>query len=185
MLKPSDYLSVGVAYHSPTWYDMRRHIASNFTFNNGSHKGAIYSFENTGDLIYDYDLRTPDRWSFSLASSIKGAGRNIATISADYELTNYQNAKFTNDGYEGLNRTLKDFFRMSSTLRVGAEVAILPNFLARVGYSWQQGAVKDLLKNGDERLYPSESVTQYVFNGDTNYYTWGLGYRFSSGFLQI
>ena len=185
LLKPIDYLSIGVAYHSPTWYDMRRYIRSYFDYKNSTGDGYYDSFGNTGDFVYDYDLRTPDKWSFSLASTIKGNGRNIATFSADYELTNYKNAKFTGDGDRNINnnKNIKDFFRMASTIRVGAEVAISPNFLGRVGYSWQQGAVKDILVDGKVGLAPSESVSQYMFNGDANYYTWGLGYRFNNGFF--
>lgn len=189
LFKPVDNFTIGVAYHSPTWYDMRRYVASDLSFINtvglNIYEGTVSGFEGKNDLVVDYNMRTPDRWSFSLATVIKGAGRNIATIAADYELTNYKNMRFTSDKayYEPQNQDLKNYFRMASTLRVGAEVAITPNFLARVGYSWQQAAAKDDVVNGNLPIYTSESITQYVFPGDVNNITWGLGYRFQNGFF--
>lgn len=195
ILKPSDFISLGVAYHSPTWYDMTDYSYANFEGEFNTLDGKRFnlkSFEGA-DAEFDYRLRTPDRWVFSLAGFIRGAGRNIATISADYELTNYKgmklNNKGSNDGNFDLdNKDIKDYFRMASTLRVGTEIAFTPQFFGRLGYSWQQAAMKDdiakKIEDGTpDMIHTAGSVTQFVVNGDTNYFTWGLGYRFNNGFF--
>lgn len=180
IVKPVQELRIGVAYHSPTWYEM-----TDYTFAVMDAFGKAY---DTSDLIgaasTDYRLRTPDKWVFSLAGII---GQR-AIISADYELTNYRNMQLKEDtdrygnAYDTDNGLIKQDFKNASTLRVGAEIRITPQFSGRVGYSWQESPVKKILKSGDAVPGTYTSVTHYSLVGDTNSFTWGLGYKFTPSF---
>lgn len=182
ILKPVNELRIGVAYHSPTWYNM-----TDYTY--GTIDANAEIFETPTDDVYDYKFRTPDKWVFSLAGIIG----QYAIISADYELTNYNNMKFDNRydrdydfAYE--NEDIKADFKNSSTLRVGAEIRFTPQFSGRLGYMWQQSPVKDDLKKGSEAgdytaaIPETSTVPHYSIVGDANHFTWGLGYRFTPNF---
>ncbi|SBV93430.1 outer membrane protein transport protein [uncultured Dysgonomonas sp.] len=195
IVKPIQELRIGVAYHSPTWYNMTDYFAANLDskFRDGT-GASIGSFSepnsNSGeDAIFDYKMRTPDKWTLSLASVIGGK----AIISADYELTNYaNNMKLFDDRGNALttgtgdpNAYIKNDFRNASTIRVGAEYRITDQFSARVGYSWMQSPFKNEVIDfpGDhEVVTDSRAATQYVLDGTTNYFTYGMGYRFSRHF---
>ncbi|HMM03013.1 MAG: OmpP1/FadL family transporter [Dysgonomonas sp.] len=195
IVKPIQELRIGVSYHSPTWYNMTDYFAadlsSNFAdgakFNIGSFSDP--NSDRSEDAIYDYKMRTPDKWTLSLAGVIGGR----AIISADYELTNYaNNMKLFDDRGNALatgtgdpNAYIKNDFRNASTVRVGAEYRITDQFSARVGYSWMQSPFKNEVKDfpGDhEVVTDSRAATQYVLDGTTNYFTYGMGYRFSRHF---
>lgn len=195
IVKPVQELRIGVSYHSPTWYNMTDYFAADLSsdFADGT-SSYIASFsdpnsDRSEDAIYDYKMRTPDKWTLSLAGVIGGK----AIISADYELTNYaNNMKLFDDRGNALatgtgdpNAYIKNDFRNASTVRVGAEYRITDQFSARVGYSWMQSPFKNEVIDfpGDhEVVTDSRAATQYILDGTTNYFTYGMGYRFSRHF---
>lgn len=184
IVKPMNELRIGLAYHSPTWYNMTDFYRADFDYNlsglgSNLNKGRV----NTDTYQFDYRLRTPDRWTFSLAGVIG----QMAILSADYELTNYGNMKLHNDNGDELdggapNEFIKSDFRMASTLRLGAEIRITPQFSGRVGYSWRQSPLKKEFKENKNEAMTIGSVSHYILDGDTNYFTYGLGYRFTKNF---
>lgn len=181
IFKPINELRIGVAYHSPTWYDMTDYYSAAMESTLPDRKANIVdTYDKAGNTSTDYELRTPDKWVFSLAGVIG----QYAIISADYELTNYSNMKLKDrDGNEYYdNNYIKDDFKNSSTIRVGAEIRFTPQFSGRVGYMWQQSPVEKKVKDGDIVPVTAGTVTQYTLVGDANYYTWGLGYKFTKNF---
>lgn len=187
IVKPINELRIGFAYHSPTWYNMTDHYFGDLDYNlsgiinieGGEVKGLI----RTPEYRYDYQLRTPDKFTVSLA----GVLGQVAIISADYEYTNYANNMrlFEDDGREIEylpNKTIKKHYRGASTVRVGAEVRFTPQFSGRVGYAWMQSPLKKDFKDGKDEAMTVGSVTQYTLDGNKDYFTYGLGYRFSRHF---
>lgn len=196
IFKPIHELRIGVAYHSPTWYNMTDIYGVDLSHNfsdikndmglAGTYKPAEVS---SGDWLQtDYKYRTPDRWVFSLA----GVLGSKAIISMDYELTDYSKTKFTERfhgvSFDDVNSDIKSSYRLASTLRLGAEYRITSQFSGRIGYSWQQSPYKtefeDFMRDGqfNNQVYTAGSIPQFVSYGDTNYITWGLGYRFTKNF---
>lgn len=182
IFKPIQELRMGIAYHSPTWYDMTDFYSVRMDAFNG--RPAVDSFNEEGNVYSNYKLHTPDKWVFSLAGVIG----QTAIISADYELTNYNKMKLNDSNGRGLsaNQDIKESFRNSSTLRVGAEIRFTPQFSGRVGYMWQQSPVKDILVNGSadgsHPAFIAGTITHYSLVGDSHYFTYGLGYRFTPQF---
>lgn len=178
IFQPIYELRLGVAYHSPTWYNLTDYYYAELDASTNT------KIQYTPDNAFtDYKLRTPDKWVFSLSTLLGKA----AVLSADYELTNYSNMHLKDrDGYEytDANDYIKEDFRNSSTFRIGAEIFFTPQFTGRVGYMWQQSPVKDILKDGSETGKHTAAVEgtipQYSVVGDANYITYGLGYKFKS-----
>lgn len=189
IVKPIQELRIGVSYHSPTWYNMTDYTRAEMgydmrTFNPGQTDAEDFLY--TGDYEKDYKLRTPDKWTFSLAGIIG----QVAIISLDYELTNYKNNMklydhkgdpLANPDYDP-NNYIKQDFRNSSALRVGAEVRFTPQFSGRVGYAWMQSPLDKNFKDNQYEVMMMGSIPHYVLDGDLHNITYGLGYRFTRNF---
>jgi long-subunit fatty acid transport protein len=204
IVKPVQELRIGVAYHSPTWYNMTDRFFTDLThdlrglvgkdisgINLDYGKGlsdkdfplTIGSYNGEDAAVMDYQYRTPDKWTFSLAGVIGSK----AIISADYELTNYGNMKLYDrngrdfDAY--LNPLIEKSFRAASTVRVGAEYRFTDKFSGRVGYAWMQSPVKTEVKTSNDNIITDgRAVTQYALDGDAHYITYGLGYKITPQF---
>lgn len=149
--RPIPEIRIGAAIHTPTWYNMN--------YNYDSAIDAVYwdwvmrdpelDIDNTnyysyGTTSFDYDLRTPWRAIFSLATVLN----QKAIISADYEYVNYTNANFSTDdfnstSYTGLNQQIKDYLRATHNIRVGAEYRFNSVFSLRAGYNYQASPYKN------------------------------------------
>lgn len=179
IIKPINELRIGIAYHSPTWYNMTDYYDADMDYNltgilnDPSMKNYFYS----GAFADDYKMRTPDKFIFSLAGVIG----QTAIISADYEYANYKSNMKLTDPYINYSQSelMKEGVRGASTLRVGAEVRFTPQFSGRVGYAWMQSPLTKALKNGEEAPIVTNADASYVLDGDKHNFTYGLGYRFT------
>ena len=135
--RPADFLRLGVAYNSPTWYKMTDRYygeaGSYLTFmDKGEMKERKLDAATPNNAYYDYEFRSPDKWIFS-AAAILGT---TALISVDYELMNYKNMRmYQTDGSSNVytNQDITDNFKSMNTIRVGAEVKVTPQFAVRAG----------------------------------------------------
>lgn len=180
LVRPSDYLRLGVAYNSPTWYKMTDYY--------GAEAGSY--IEGLGDLsgqtpngsYTDYKLRTPDRWIFS-AAAILG---QVGLINVDYEMSNYKSMKLSDtNGYEyDDNELIKEDFGVSHAIKVGAEVKVTPQFAIRAGGGWQGTPLKADFKEGKLQVYPAGPIPHYTLYKGTTHYSVGFGYRFTPHFYM-
>lgn len=194
IFKPINELRFGVAYHSPTWYDMTDHYTSDIYHDLGSLVGDSH-FDIPNDYkkgtftsplgVYDYKMTTPDRWTFSAAGIIG----NMAIISVDYELSDYRNMRlkdYTWDGYDiemaNPKQYIKEDFKAASTVRVGAEIKPIPQFSIRAGYSFQESPLEKSFRKDEKEVMVMGPTAHYVLDGHINNYSYGLGYRFTKSF---
>jgi hypothetical protein len=176
IVRPIDYLRLGLAYNSPTWYKLTDYNYVEAVSSIEDDEISVYS----NDTPNDYHLRTADRWIFSAAGIIGQYG----LVSVDYELTNYINMKLTTSvGFEYVaNDRIKEDFGASGTLRIGAEAKITPQFSIRAGGAWMNSPVKAHVKDATQEIYVSGTIPHYTVDRGTNYYTVGFGYRFTPQF---
>lgn len=188
IVRPADFLRLGVAYNSPTWYKLTDyfHGEAQTIINNKAWDVASTPDYQSGS----YHLRTPDRWIFSAA----GVGKNFL-VSVDYELTNYKRMNLNDLDGNDMQSTddIKKDFGMSGTLKVGAEVKITPQFSVRAGTLWRTSPMKQHVKDGispqkaDGTYYADAvgivgTIPNYTVDKGTNSYSIGLGYRFTPSF---
>lgn len=191
ILKPINELRIGVAFHTPTWYNLSTHYASTIDYSYG------YNFDAAGkptdknenqyysdDCYYDWHMRTP--WKF--VGSIAGVVGGRFILSADYEYKAFDNIRvsvptgygdFQND--EDIASDVKAYYKPVNTLRLGAEYRVTPQFSLRAGYSYSTTSVTNAANDNDIYIATSGTNPAYTFNKDTQYVTCGLGYR-SGGF---
>jgi long-subunit fatty acid transport protein len=151
--------------------------------NNPDYKpGQTYSARFTND----YDLKTPGKLVASIATVL--GSRFIASL--DYELTDYSSMKLMvpsganeeGDWYEIDNEYIAMDFRPATTIRAGMEYRFTQQFSGRLGYAWMQNPYDTTFReSGDAAIAGSNTI--YRMEGDTQYFTGGLGYRFNRNFF--
>jgi hypothetical protein len=130
--KPADWVRIGAAVHTPTWYPSMRDqwsASMQSAFDTVAWNAIQYSPVGT----YDYRLTTPFRAIGSLAFIIGQYG----LVSADYEYVNYSQSRFNSsyDDYEDVNNEIKSGYRSWGNIRVGTEWR-LSNFRIRGGFGY-------------------------------------------------
>lgn len=177
-------LRLGVAYNSPRWYDMTDYYSAwAGTVVNGYDDPKIDN-KTPSDEYSEYRFRTPGKWIFSGAVIL---GQS-ALISADYEIVNYKNMRFSDtdgDSYGLGNEYIKEDYTWGHTLKIGTEIKVDPQFAVRAGYMMQTSPMKEQLTNNDVEVLPAGTIPHFtVTSKPTSYYTVGLGYRFTPNFYM-
>jgi hypothetical protein len=175
---------LGFAVHTPTWYDLSEYY-------NASLSSDIYAYDDAysqtmsdflgGDYrSYDYRLVTPWKFNVSAGTTVS----NILALDAEYEYQDYSTGKLKDiDGYE-LDGTydIQDFLKGVSTVRVGMEARLAPEFSVRAGYNYVSSAF-------DKDAYASLPVygtsTQFCNTKAKHTVTVGLGYRGSVVYADL
>ncbi|GAP72110.1 hypothetical protein SAMD00024442_24_30 [Candidatus Symbiothrix dinenymphae] len=187
--KPINELRVGVAYHSPTWYvltDYYQGLADvNYLLPDDSQ--VTGKDETPRDGLTDYHFKSPYSWTVSLA----GVLGSKAIVSLDYEMKDYTCMDLSNQNgsefyYRDMNSDIDKDFKMASTLRAGVEYRITSQVSGRLGYAWMENPYEQKFKDGENlRGDDSEPVSlvgtvpNYTIEGNTQYFTAGLGYKFT------
>ncbi|MBP7838700.1 MAG: hypothetical protein KA023_07510 [Bacteroidales bacterium] len=129
IVRPADWLRVGLAYHSPTWYNdlhdnWKTSMKAMYT------NGDIFTSKSpTGEFFYD--IETP--WKIIASAAIIVSNKGF--ISADYEFTDYRNSSVKpNFTYSDINEIIKNNFGPTNTLRLGTEWNAGP-YQIRGGYA--------------------------------------------------
>jgi len=187
--RPVNEFRFGLSYHSPTWYSMTDIYAAEIEENvteyvtDPNYEPGITS---TANFRRDYDFRTPDKWIVSAAAIL---GQSMI-LSVDYELTNYKSMNYSepsgsyypSDDFNNTNSYITSDFKNSSTIRAGFEYRFIPQFYGRLGYAWMQNPYDKTFKTKQGDAMIAGSNTAYRLEGDANYFTAGLGYRFNRNF---
>jgi hypothetical protein len=130
--RPVNWLRIGVAIHSPTWYaNMHDHWYSATTANYDSVLTNNTQYSPAGD--YYYHLMTPFRAMGSLAFLIG----NYGLVSAEYEYVNYSQGRLNapDFSFTDINNEVKSSFKSWGNVRVGTEWRIF-DFRIRGGAAY-------------------------------------------------
>lgn len=203
IIRPFEYspLRIGLAIHTPTFYSLdyktnarlESDIFNDLAITNESDvaSGAIGQYDvNTfdilnGDMIRQFRLQTPWTYNVSLGYTI---GKSWA-LGAEYEYQDYSSMKFKNpdDGYADLfeyENSTRSMMKGVSTIRLGAEYKIIPQFALRAGYNYTSAifnsdAYKDLPENS------IQTDTDFANTKALSNYTLGIGYRGSIFYADL
>lgn len=180
VVRPADFLRLGVAYNSPVWYKMTDYYHAAASTDVAYFDEPLTS--RTPDGAYtNYEFRSPDKWLFSAAAIF---GR-IGLLSVDYEMTNYKHMHLADDGgmaNDEVNGYIEEDFKMGNTLRVGGEIKVTPQFAVRAGVAWMDSPMKAALKEGQVEVKTVGTIPNFVIDKGIMNYTFGIGYRFTPNF---
>ncbi|MEI8279053.1 MAG: outer membrane protein transport protein [Bacteroidota bacterium] len=163
--KINDYIRVGAAYHTPTYYNLHDDYNQGVTsvINNSS----IPTVSNPTNS-FDYTLTTPWRGILS-ATGILG---KYGFITADYEYVDYSSMKYHFTDYPleeyNANQEIKNTFKGASNFRIGGEGRINEHFMFRLGFGYY----------GNPYKTSTVDATRTDFSA-------GLGCRFNHFFADI
>ncbi len=163
IVRANDWFRIGGAIHSPTWYGNMRdewynQLSSEFDNNdNYSERSPLGN--------YSYNLETPWKAMGSMGFVIA----RTALFNIDYEYIDYSGAKFRGStyGFYDENRTIRNIYRESHNLRMGAEYRI-GHYAVRGGGGFSTSPYADNINDG-ERFHVSG----------------GLGYRDKNFFIDL
>ena len=89
----------------------------------------------------------------------------------------------SNDSFYYTNQDIKETYCNTNTLRLGAELRVLPQLSVRAGYSFVSSPVNTKVKNS--MIETAGTIPNYRFDNTTNYITCGLGYRIKSFYIDL
>lgn len=119
--KPTDYLRIGAAIHTPTFLNLTDNYKTSITAQYDG--GTVLSSSSPESLPFEYKINTPFRFIGSAAVIIGKYG----IISCDYEYVNYSKSEinpkdksFTSDFVEP-NKTIANKYTSSNNFRIGGE----------------------------------------------------------------
>lgn len=166
IIKVTEQLRAGIAYESPTWMrlqdEIRQDIAS-YCPDCGNGTDDILVNPYLTFIMDDYTIKTPSKWTGSLAYVFGSNG----LISVDYSFKDYSNTEFLTNGYEAINAELSNTLDTAGELRIGAEYRI-KSVSFRGGYRHMESPYK----NG-------------TTVGDLTGYSGGLGVAFGNSRLDL
>lgn len=118
--KPADWVRVGGAIHTPSYFDMNDDWSSDMTT---KVLGGEYSSESPSGR-YDYSLVTPMHTIGSLGFVIKKMG----LIGIDYEFVDYPSATLRSSKYKYINenKAIRNKYVEGSNIRFGTEWRLAP-----------------------------------------------------------
>lgn len=165
ILQPVDWLRIGVAFHTPTWYwDM------NDTWQTKTHADLGWGTPSTvvsPTGSFNYTLTTPMKILGDVGIIIGKWG----VISAEYERVDYSTMKLNSSNYNFAteNGNIKNYYRAQNDIRLGTEWRF-GNTDLRAGYAYYSSPYANNLNNGARNVI-SGGVGFHIYN-----YTLDLAY---------
>lgn len=167
--KVSDYIRLGLAFHTPTLYAFKDDY--NSSIRSEMKDGTVYDF-NSPYGTYNYLITTPYRLVNSLAFVIGSKG----VVNVDYEYIDYSLGRLRHDktleqnGYDFSveNDNVRNNFTSTQNIRVGTEWRIDP-FRIRAGY----------------RYYGNPLESGFSQNYSSNTYSVGAGIKSDGYYFDV
>ena len=187
VLRPFAGLRIGAAFHTPTYYSVDRKFqssAASMAYANRNTDPTVTPDKDgyipsgtagmTSPLLYD---ESPDGWSFaSPARLLLGASYTFgsrAILSVDYERDWYNGVRMKENPIgtalkDDYRTFMRDTFKGSHTVRIGAEYKALPGLALRAGFGYCGSMLRD-----DDFVLSQPAIKKSV------YYSGGLGFALS------
>ena len=186
--RPVQSLRIGAAFHTPTYYDMRDTYyveASLKAYQDGNQLYSASKGSNDGyDYSSSYTISTPWRFMGSLAGVIGTQG----IVSLDYEYVANETMRIGDDrgnNYPDVTYNVKEYFKPTHIIRLGAEYRVNPSWSLRAGYSYQTTQVEKGVDNYDFNIATVGTNPTYQYDNSVQNITCGVGYHYKSFYTDL
>lgn len=88
------------------------------------------------------------------------------------------------DPWYATNADIEEYYKTTTSIRVGAEYRITPRFSVRAGYAHVSSPVRQEAKDGSMLIYTSGTMPNYRMDNSTDYITCGVGYNFNNFYID-
>lgn len=185
--KPVEYIRLGLAIHTPTFYMMNDRYNASVTTNTENYKGLLTQtsaeFTNNNDAEFKYIMFTPFHIMASASyvlREIEDVRKQRGFLTADVEYVNYTGSSFstdpngdnsqdTKDYLKSLNKTIDNTYKSAFNFKAGGELKFT-TIMARLGVAYYGNPYKD--------LGHAEKGNRFQLSG-------GLGYRNKGMFVDL
>ncbi len=169
--KPSDMFRLGLAVHTPTYYELNDQYSSSLSVD---YVGERFNEESPSGN-FSYNLMTPFKAVASAAVLFQGQG----LISIDYEYLNYKMSRLGSNEFENyftdVNRTIKNDYSYGHNLNMGVEYRY-KIFAFRAGAALQSSPYDGKFDFSDGNLSSISYTGGFGFKGDNFFLDLGYGY---------
>ncbi|HEY6505455.1 MAG TPA: hypothetical protein VIZ28_15885 [Chitinophagaceae bacterium] len=181
IFKPVEYIRLGLAVHTPTWYSFEDTYSGSMSVNLENYRTTPGTTSITAEELYGstptykYELSTP--WKFMLSGSyvlreIEDVRKQKGFITADVEYVTYKSNKFRNAedyeyNYDNINDVMKTYYKNAFNFRVGGELKFT-TIMARLGFS-----------------YYGNPYADKELKANKMFISGGLGYRHAGMFIDL
>ena len=186
--KPIQTLRFGVAFHTPTYYDMRDTYYVSASLDAYQDDVRLYRANKGSNDGYDYSstytIKTP--WHFM--GSVAGVIGTQGILSLDYEYVANETMRIgddRNNDYPDVTDNVKAYFKPSHIIRVGGEYRLTPNWSLRAGYSYKTTQVEKGVDNYDYNIATVGTNPAYQYDNQVHHITGGVGYRYKSFYTDL
>lgn len=196
IVKPTDSWRIGLAVHTPTWYEMKDIYDGRMCTNaeTDDYKGEwIYA----GSAPYEYHYRFSTPWKYQFSTAYVFGTRGL--LSFEYDMDDYRSMRYSesNDNnypedFSIQKQIIKDYMQEMHTFKVGAEFRATPTFSIRAGYAHQTSPYKNDVfdciyqyPEDPEYIYSSSTKPNYSLQGKTDYISGGFGWRIKNVFVDF
>jgi hypothetical protein len=152
IFKPVEFIRLGLAVHTPTFYNLEDRYASTVTTDvegytgSGPQTQSSRDFNNGQNGEFTYDMLNP--WRLMAGFSYvfreeKDITRQKGFISADVEWVSYKGTSFSSSDpannsaayFDELNNTIDEIYRSAFNVRLGGELKF-NTWMVRGGFAW-------------------------------------------------
>lgn len=166
--KPIEGLRLGLALHTPTYYNLEDIYSYGIHSNFDLHEQEINKYGDASGT-YEYQLETP----FKAIGSIAYTFGDLGLLSIDVEHVNYSSMRLRdpNDGdaFTDANDAIKSSYRNVNNIKAGGEIRI-NNIFLRGGYAFNPSPYKNGSLN--------EKANRTIISS-------GVGYRSGNFFIDV
>ncbi|MDP4263108.1 MAG: aromatic hydrocarbon degradation protein [Bacteroidota bacterium] len=184
--KPAEYVRLGLAFHSPTYFTLTDKYNASVTTNTEGYQGQWTQssdlFTSGKDAQFKYTLFTPYRVIASgsyVFREIEDVRKQKGFLTADIEYINYKassyktdpngdNSQTTKDYLKSLNKAIDNAYKGALNFRVGGELKFT-TIMVRLGGAYYGNPYKNIAGE----------------NGHRFQLTGGLGYRDKGFFIDL
>jgi long-subunit fatty acid transport protein len=179
IFKPMHSLRLGLAYQSPTWYDLSENFNEDLEIS-VSNNSRLYSEYGTPNY-FDYSLTTPGQFTGSFAYVFGKMG----LVSFDYIYKDYNNMTLKPTGdFIDENQEMATYLQGTSSFRIGTEWR-MSIFSFRGGYRFEQSPFRYADSSNDLTGYSLGLGIRFnqLFKFDIAYDNYSYDYKYS--FLNL
>lgn len=166
IIRATDYLRVGLYYHSPTWYSAKDIYYYTFVSDWDEGQSVNITTPNGGGM-YNYKIITPSK----IGLSASGIINNWLSINSDYELIDYRQGLLRSGDagvFNNANKAIKEKYTLSGNFKFGIELNTKP-IIFRTGWT----------------SFGSPFGNQFIGNYVRNAFSIGIGYKGENFYYDV
>lgn len=213
IFKPAQAFRLGFAFHTPTWYSLSEQFSGAMNYR-GEYNFMASDITNGGLPGYNnYNFRTP--WKILASAAAVLGNSLILSFDyewANYGKMHFSEPTYYNGGYDWnepypwnyaasptmntdiinwndpyayYNSDISSYYKSSNTFKVGLEFKPISSLSIRAGYAHVSSPVRKEAKDNMLTIYTSSLTPSYRLDNNTNYITFGLGYRYSHIYVDL